>query len=252
MALRSEDVRTQIESANTQQSVPVVAPVSDLIDLDPHSELFLETPPPDVVSSINACFEQFTSTFERRRDASVPRSSSDSDSGESLFVTQSMTKPVRTERQQHSRSTKRTESISDDTGDDGEGATSSLPENEDTEYQEGSEGLHALCPKRGKRIDYVPPQKATFPFLLKSHRQRHLPMKKHQILENSEIGGFLKCIKKIKEGYVKTGRAISSYMLESRRWSSHYRRWGIRNPRERLDTKLDLTNAIFLGTSVPR
>jgi len=101
-----------------------------------------------------------------------------------------MTKPVRTERQQHSRSTKRTESISDDTGDDGEGATSSLPENEDTEYQEGSEGLHALCPKRGKRIDYVPPQKATFPFLLKSHRQRHLPMKKHQILEVAFIHVF--------------------------------------------------------------
>ncbi|CAM4537299.1 unnamed protein product [Leuciscus chuanchicus] len=215
MALRSEDVRTQIESPNKQQIVPVVAHVSDLIDLDPHSELFLETPPPDVVSSINACFEHFTSTFERRRDASVHRSSSDSDSGESLFVTQFVTKAVRTERR-HTRSTKRPESISDDTGDDGEGVTSRLPENEDTEYEEGSEVLHAVCPKRGKRIDYVPPQKATFPFLLKSHRQRHLPMKKHQILENSEIGGFLKCIKKIKEGYVKTGRAISPYMLESR------------------------------------
>ncbi|XDV20074.1 hypothetical protein PO909_025456, partial [Leuciscus waleckii] len=138
-----------------------------------------------------------------------------SDSGESLFVTQFVTKAVRTERR-HTRSTKRPESISDDTGDDGEGVTSRLPENEDTEYEEGSEVLHAVCPKRGKRIDYVPPQKATFPFLLKSHRQRHLPMKKHQILENSEIGGFLKCIKKIKEGYVKTGRAISPYMLESR------------------------------------
>ncbi|KAK7165170.1 hypothetical protein R3I94_003519 [Phoxinus phoxinus] len=217
MALRSEDVRTQIESPNKQQFVPVVAHphVRDLIELDSHSELFLETPPPDVVSSINACFEQFTSTFERRRDASVHRSSSDSDSGESLFVTQSVTKAVRTERR-HTRSTKRPESISDDASDDGEGVTSRLPENEDTEYEEGSEGLHALCPKRGKRIDYVPPQKATFPFLLKSHRQRHLPMKKHQILENSEIGGFLKCIKKIEEGYVKTGRAISPYMLESR------------------------------------
>ncbi|XP_067294060.1 phoenix isoform X2 [Pseudorasbora parva] len=50
---------------------------------------------------------------------------------------------------------------------------------------------------------------------MKTHRRRHLPLKKHQILENSEIGGFLKCIKKLNEGYVKTGRAISPYMLES-------------------------------------
>ncbi|KAG1936399.1 trace amine-associated receptor 13c-like [Pimephales promelas] len=31
--------------------------------------------------------------------------------------------------------------------------------------------------------------------------------------------------------------------------SSLHRRWGIRNPRERLDTKLDLTNAIFRDNS---
>ncbi|XP_067294062.1 phoenix isoform X4 [Pseudorasbora parva] len=213
MALNSEDVRTQIETPNTQQIVPVVAHVSDLIELDPRSELYLESPPPDVVSSINACFEQFTSTLERRRDASVHRSS-DSDSGESLFVTQSVTKAVRTARRP-TRSFKRPESISDDTSDERDGVTSRLPENEDSEYEEGSEDQHALSPNRGKRIDYVPPQKATFPFLMKTHRRRHLPLKKHQILENSEIGGFLKCIKKLNEGYVKTGRAISPYMLES-------------------------------------
>lgn len=33
--------------------------------------------------------------------------------------------------------------------------------------------------------------------------------------KNSEIGGFLKCMKKFEEGYVKTERAISPYMLES-------------------------------------
>ncbi|KAK9974243.1 hypothetical protein ABG768_022349 [Culter alburnus] len=216
MARRSEDDRTEIESPNTQQIVPVVSHVSDLIDLDPHSELFLETPPPDVVCSINACFDQFTSTLERRRDTSVHKSSSDSDSGESLFVTQSVTKAVRTERRQRpDLSTRRPESISDDIGGDSKGVTRSLSENEDNEYEEGREGQHVVCPNRGKWINYFPPQKATFPFLLKSHRRQHLTRKKHQILENSEIGGFLKCMKKFEEGYVKTERAISPYMLES-------------------------------------
>ncbi|KAG1928318.1 hypothetical protein F2P79_023722 [Pimephales promelas] len=50
----------------------------------------------------------------------------------------------------------------------------------------------------------------------------------------------------------KLGRRRGVSILISGVESSHHRRWGIRNPRERLDTKLDLTNAIFLGTSVPR
>ncbi|XP_051749697.1 phoenix isoform X3 [Ctenopharyngodon idella] len=131
------------------------------------------------------------------------------DSGESLFVTQSVTKAVRTERRH------RPSSISDDIGDDSKGVTRSLSENEDNEYEEGREGQHVVCPNRGKWSHYFPPQKATFPFLLKSHRRQHLTRKKHQILENSEIGGFLKCMKKFEEGYVKTERAISPYMLES-------------------------------------
>ncbi|XP_050964896.1 LOW QUALITY PROTEIN: uncharacterized protein LOC127164834 [Labeo rohita] len=205
MALSSEDDTTYLASPSKKKNVPVVAHVGNLIDIDPRSELIFETPPPDVVNSINKCFEQFTSTLEKKNDASVHQLSSDSDSGGSLFITQSVTKAVRTERRH--RSSKRPESISDDSGNE--------RDNGDTENERGSTSQHAECPFRRKIISHPAPRKAVFPFLLKSLGRQHLSLKKHQILENSEMGGFLKCIKKIEEGYVNTGRAISPSMPES-------------------------------------
>lgn len=106
-----------------------------------------------------------------------------------------MTKAVRTERRQRpDLSTRRPESISDDIGGDSKGVTRSLSENEDNEYEEGREGQHVVCPNRGKWINYFPPQKATFPFLLKSHRRQHLTRKKHQILEVAFIHVIHLCI----------------------------------------------------------
>ncbi|XP_016141380.1 glutamic acid-rich protein-like [Sinocyclocheilus grahami] len=203
MALSSGDDTTQLASPSSRKNAPVVAHVGDLIDIDPHSELIFETPPPDVVDTINECFEQFTSTVEKRSDVHQP--SSDSDSGESLFITQSKTKAVRTERRLGS--SKRPESVSDDSGNG--------RENEDTENERGSGGQRAECPKRRKSSIYISTRKTTFPFLSKSLRRQHLSSKKHQILENSEMGGFLKCIRKIEEGCVNTGRAISPSILES-------------------------------------
>ncbi|XP_059405948.1 phoenix [Carassius carassius] len=205
MALVSEDDTAQLASPSTREKAPVVAHVGDLIDIDPHSELIFETPPPDVVDSINECFEQFTSTVEKRSDATPRKLSSDSDSGESLFITQSRTKAVRTERRL--RSSKRPESVSDDSGNG--------REHEDTEHERGSGGQRVECPKRRKSLIYLPPQRTTFPFLLKSLRRQNLSSKKSQILENSEMGGFLKCIRKIEEGCENTGRAISPSLLES-------------------------------------
>ncbi|XP_067262494.1 phoenix isoform X2 [Chanodichthys erythropterus] len=46
-----------------------------------------------------------------------------------------------------------------------------------------------------------------------SQRMKTMNMRREE--KNSEIGGFLKCMKKFEEGYVKTERAISPYMLES-------------------------------------
>uniref|UniRef100_A0A671K1J9 Uncharacterized LOC107665014 n=1 Tax=Sinocyclocheilus anshuiensis TaxID=1608454 RepID=A0A671K1J9_9TELE len=95
------------------------------------------------------------------------------DSGESLFITQSRTKAVRTERRLGS--SKRPESVSDDSGNG--------RENEDTENERGSGGQRAECPKRRKSSIYISTRKTTFPFLLKSLRRQHLSSKKHQILE---------------------------------------------------------------------
>uniref|UniRef100_A0A9J8BCQ5 Uncharacterized protein n=1 Tax=Cyprinus carpio carpio TaxID=630221 RepID=A0A9J8BCQ5_CYPCA len=204
MALGSEDSTTPLASPSTRKNVtlPAVSHVGDLIDIDPHLELIFETPPPDVVDSINECFEQFTNTVEKTSDATLHQLSSDSDSGESLFITPSRTKAVRTERRL--RSSRRPESVSEDS-----------EENEESENERGSGGQRAECPKRRKSSIYIPPRRTTFPFLLKSLRRQHLSSKKHQILENSEMGGFLKCIRNIEEGCVNTGRAISPSMLES-------------------------------------
>ncbi len=78
MALGIEDNASQLASPSTRKNVPLpaVAHVGELVDIDPHSELIFETPPPDVVDSINECFEQFTSTVEKRSDATIHQSSS--------------------------------------------------------------------------------------------------------------------------------------------------------------------------------
>ncbi len=96
-----------------------------------------------------------------------------SDSGESLFITQSRTKAVRTGRRLGS--SKRAEPISDDSGNG--------RENDDTENERGSAGQRVERPKRRIRSIYISPRKATFPFLLKSLRRQHLSLKKHQVLE---------------------------------------------------------------------
>ncbi|KAL1274599.1 hypothetical protein QQF64_027413 [Cirrhinus molitorella] len=198
MALSNEDDTTQLASPR-KKKVPVVTNVRDLIDIDPQSELVFETPPPDVVNSINECFEQFTSTLGNKSDASVHQPSSDSDSGGSLFITQSVTRAIQSERRHASKS------ISDDSCDE--------RVNGDTDNENKRGRQHAEHPDRRKYPSHIPPRKPIFPFLLKSGQ--HLPSGKRRILENSEMGGFLKCLKKIEEGNVNKERAISPSMLES-------------------------------------
>ncbi|XP_051538323.1 uncharacterized protein LOC127431799 isoform X2 [Myxocyprinus asiaticus] len=205
------------ESPNTKRIVPL----EEFLHTDPSAELLFETPPPDVVSSVTECFEQFTNTFEKRRDASFHNLLLDSDSGESLFLTQAVTSAGRTVRRRRSKN--RSESISDnDSDEESEGNTRRGPSNEATECEEetGGHQQHTALPKGGekrRRFDLwsIRPKRALFPFIMKSKRQQVLTRQKHQILENSEIGGFLKCIKKTKEGYTNTGVALSSWMLES-------------------------------------
>ncbi|XP_055056527.2 phoenix [Misgurnus anguillicaudatus] len=166
-----------------------------LLEFGKNSEVIFETPSQDVVKSIDKCFKQF------RRDASNHKLSPDSDSGDSLFLTQSVTSAVRTVRRRRSRH--RSQSISDDSED---GREDRCIENEDDEYEDRGLGhrQHTLAAGKEKLPHYIPPKKTNFPFLLKSQKHQHLPELKHRILENAEVGGFYKCIKKIQEGNVNT------------------------------------------------
>ncbi|XP_051954978.1 uncharacterized protein LOC127624271 [Xyrauchen texanus] len=200
---------SQIQSPNTQRFVPL----EKFVDVELSAELPFETPPPDVVGSINSTFEN--------RDALSHNSPSDSDSGESLFLTQSVTSAVRTVRR--CKSTDRSGSIAnDDPDEESERNSRRGPGNQAIESEEGCGGhrQHTELPKKGKgsglsgskHIQH--PKRAPFPFLLKQKRRRRLSLKKNQILENSEIGGFFKCIKKFEKGYMNTGITLSSWMLE--------------------------------------
>ncbi|XP_065140325.1 phoenix [Paramisgurnus dabryanus] len=177
--MASEDDTTQIE----------------LLEFGKNSEVIFETPSQDVVKSIDNCFKQFN------RDASNHKLSPDSDSGDSLFLTQSVTSAVRTVRRRRSRH--RSQSITDDSED---GREDRCIENEDDEYEDRGSGhrQQTLSTGKEKLTHYIPPKKTNFPFLLKLQKHQHLPELKHQILENAEVGGFYKCIKKIQEGYVNT------------------------------------------------
>ncbi|XP_056314630.1 phoenix [Danio aesculapii] len=184
-------------------------PVGELMEADSRAELIFETPPPDVVSSINACFDEIDSTLKKRRDASVDNHPSDSDS-ESLFITQSVTKAVHTKRRP--QSSKKPSSISDDSGYVRERR---LSENQQTEFEGESRSQPSSCRRKSRWELYAPARKATFPFLMKSLKKQHLPIRKHQILENSEVGGFFKCIKKIKTDSVKMGKEINPKLFQS-------------------------------------
>ncbi|XP_051520050.1 phoenix isoform X2 [Myxocyprinus asiaticus] len=182
MDFTSEDDITQIQSPNTQRIVPL----EKFVDLDPSAELFFETPPPDDVRPVSSTFEN--------RDASSHKTPSDSDSGESLFLTQSVTSAVRTVRRR--KSTDRPESIAnDDSSEESERNSRRGSEDQATESEEGSGGhrQHTELPKKGKssgpsgskHIQH--PKRALFPFLLKQKRRQRLSLKKHQILEDKAV-----------------------------------------------------------------
>ncbi|TRY57323.1 hypothetical protein DNTS_024923 [Danionella cerebrum] len=176
------------------------APGWNVIRIDPSSELVLETPPPDVVSSIDQYFQQLK-TCSLKKSGVSSYTPSDSDSGEGLFVTQSVATSKKTGRQLGSP--QRTESVLDY---ESQSVNRRLSETLDDDHQERSRDSCVPCPRKTKHLNYAAPRRATFPFL--SNKKQHLPLVKHKILENSEIGGFFKCIKKIQEGNVKLGTCL--------------------------------------------
>ncbi|XP_056603189.1 phoenix [Triplophysa dalaica] len=137
-------------------------------------------------------------TPEKRRHASGDELSSDRDSGESLFITQcSATETKKVIRQKPAA---RSRSVS------GKKSKNEKEECTSEDFLKRWQCLGGFMitpkkrytkPKRNGPRKRFRPIKASFPFLLKSQKQQHLSLQKHQVLENSEIGGFFKCIKKM-------------------------------------------------------
>lgn len=99
-----------------------------------------------------------------------------------------MTKAVHTKRR--FRSSKKQASISDDSGYVRERR---LSENQQAECEEESRSQRSSRRKRSRWELYASARKATFPFLMKSLKKQHLPIRKHQILEVVFIYVFI-CI----------------------------------------------------------
>ncbi|XP_072530967.1 phoenix [Salminus brasiliensis] len=170
---------------------------SELVHIDSERDVVFETPSTDVIDTISKYFEDTVKKGLNTEGSSVEPSAarSDSDSGDSLFLTQSVTPVLRTVKRH--RSTERSALyLSLESDDESEGG-----------HNEG------LSRPRKPRPAYVRPYRTEFPFL-KNFRKScsgRLSVHKNQILVNSEIGGFFKCVQKISQGHeVQRGKLCPS------------------------------------------
>ncbi|KAG9282074.1 hypothetical protein AMEX_G668 [Astyanax mexicanus] len=175
---------------------------SELVQLDSGRDVVFETPSTDVLNTISQYFEDPVSRFEDSSAAKPYSPVSDSDSGDSLFLTQAVS-PVLRAVKRH-RSSERSALLINSESDD---------ENEAV-HNSGVRRLHKPRPA------YVQPKRTEFPFLQKCKKFRfgRLPVCKNQVLVNSEIGGFFKCVQKISQGHevqrTELSPAVSSSVRE--------------------------------------
>ncbi|XP_036435798.1 phoenix [Colossoma macropomum] len=182
---------------------------SELVQLDSQTDVFFETPPTDVISEE---FSEATVSGFSGSTAKPPLLFSDSDSGDSLFLTQSVTSAHRTVKR--CRSSERTGPIprgepdnhlSDDDLFGSPLKVLPLPE---------KRAAGSCSQPRKRRPAPARPKRREFPFLPKSSSGK-LSVHKSQTLMNSEIGGFFKCIYYMNTGRGKRRRRLSSDFLPS-------------------------------------
>ncbi|XP_057210111.1 aspartoacylase isoform X2 [Triplophysa rosa] len=147
---------------------------------------------------VSAASQTLCTPEKRRRHASGDELSSDRDSGESLFITQSAASE--TKKVIRRKPAAPSQSVSDEKSKNG--MENCSPEVFLKRWQCLGDFMitpkkRYTKPKRNGPRKRFRPIKAAFPFLLKSQKQQHLSLQKHQVLENSEMGGFFKCIKKM-------------------------------------------------------
>ncbi|XP_066515366.1 phoenix [Hoplias malabaricus] len=174
-----------------------------------------ESPSTEVVNTIS----EFVETAVNDGNASSveqPSQTSDSDSGESLFLTQNVSPMLRTIERLHTSERAELEADDEDEGDynkEDQASTVERPDTlsrKDTDNElsndaifDGNRELLAKLVKGGrsskprKRRPAPPrPKRIEFPFMQESNLGQPT-IHKNQALVNSEIGGFFKCMRKI-------------------------------------------------------
>ncbi|XP_062340991.1 phoenix isoform X2 [Osmerus eperlanus] len=176
------------------------------------SRFILETPPPDVVASISRYFDDTLASNEQTNGDNLrhvitdcTRSSADSDSGDSFFITQHpLPEAVRSVRRHQSKCRPGPRCSREQLA-DGEEDGSSSPHIKST-----STPGKSCKAGRGWYTRKCTLKKYSFPFLErdyqnKQHRirrksSRAMKTKKHVALVRSAVGGFLKCVEALEKG----------------------------------------------------
>ncbi|MCJ8748736.1 hypothetical protein PDJAM_G00168100 [Pangasius djambal] len=168
---------------------------------------------------------------DSRRETMFETPASDSDSGDSLFLTQSVSSASRTVKR-HRPSNTQVCLFSQESEDEHERDGDQNAQHEDTRTKSDSDSetsytdlhhrwkslvkTHGRISRRSRpRCQRAPPKRIVLPFLKKSGSGQ-LSARKNQIIVNSEIGGFFKCILKLSKGHgEKRRRELSPSILPS-------------------------------------
>ncbi|KAB5522580.1 hypothetical protein PHYPO_G00161200 [Pangasianodon hypophthalmus] len=168
---------------------------------------------------------------DSQRETMFETPASDSDSGDSLFLTQSVTSASRTVKR-HRPSYIPACPFSQESEDELERDGDQNAQHEDTRTRSDSDSEtnyanlhhrwkllvkpHGRISRRSRpRCQRATPKRMVLPFLKKS-RSGQLSARKNQIIVNSEIGGFFKCISKLSKGHgEKRRRELSPSILPS-------------------------------------
>lgn len=151
--------------------------------------IVLETSPPDYVQKISRYLES-SAGQTRQQTVLIDAAEEESDSGDSLFITQKLPEPVRTQRRRR-RSLRSTPTSPRDL-EESDDATSSSASHEESKTDK----------KRARKRFRLP--KYAFPFLKGTKRKPRstlLSVRQNTSLHNATMGGFFKCVRELWQGY---------------------------------------------------
>ncbi|KAF7688791.1 phoenix [Silurus meridionalis] len=159
---------------------------------------------------------------EKDSEASVQcdfekETASDSDSGDSLFLTQSVTPAQRRVKRQRPSNTQTCPSSQESEDEEEKDSDTSTRRHEDSKLTSDSDSKTSyadlLCKWRTLLNEESPrkypkarPRTMVLPFLKKKNGSKKLIARQNQVIANAEIGGFFKCILQNSEGHEEERR----------------------------------------------